>query len=79
MKETFHTQVAMTLCALLDWAKCFLASYREYPGHYDHLDTPRPVFLALKLHLHNSTFPRPPLPQCIGAPTLQNEPVASLI
>ena len=24
----------------------------EYPGLYDLLDTPRPVFLALKLHLH---------------------------
>ena len=35
------------------------------------------VFLALKLHLCNSTFPRPLLPKIKRPPTLQNEPVAS--
>ena len=29
---TIHTQVTMTICTLIDWAKCFLANYGEYPG-----------------------------------------------
>ena len=70
-----NTQVTMTLCTLLDWSKCFLAIYGEYSGLYDLLNSPRPVFLALKLHLHNSAFPRPLLPQSRG-PYLQNEPIA---
>ena len=47
---------------LLAWAKCFLATYGEYPGLYDLLDTPRSIFLAAQLHLHDSKFPRPLLP-----------------
>ena len=62
VKVTIHTEVTMTSCTLLDWAKCFLATYWEYPGLYDLLDTCRPVFLALKLHLCSSTFPSPLLP-----------------
>ena len=50
------------ICTLLAWAKCFLATYGEYPGLYDLLDTPRSVFIAAQLHLRDSTFPRPLLP-----------------
>ena len=46
--------VTIYICTLLAWAKCFLATYEEYPGLYDLLDTPRQVFLA--------AFLRPPLP-----------------
>ena len=66
LKETIHTQVTMTICTLLDWVKCFLATYGEYPVLYELLDTPRPVFLALKLDLCNSTFSRPLLTQSRG-------------
>ena len=60
--------VQVTICpiviiyirTLLAWAKCFLATL------YDLLDTPRSVFLASQLHLHNSTFTRPLLPQSRG-------------
>ena len=68
--------VTMTICTLLVWAKCFLATYGEYPGIYDLLDIPQSVFIAAQLHLHDSTFPRPLLPRSRGPPTLQNEPVA---
>ena len=46
VQGTIHTQDTMTIHTLLDWAKCFLANYGEYPGLYDLLDTPRPVFLG---------------------------------
>ena len=55
-----HPIVTIYICTLLAWAKCFLATYGEYPGLYDLLDTPRSVFLAAQLHLHDSTFSRPP-------------------
>ena len=62
--------VQVTICPIvtiyirtfLAWAKCFLATYGEYLGPYDLLDTPRSVFLAAQLHLCDSTFPRPLLP-----------------
>ena len=44
MKKTIKTSVSMTLQNLLDWAKCFLATYEEYPSLYDLLDTPRHVY-----------------------------------
>ena len=68
--------VTIYKCTLLAWAKCFLPTYGEYTGLYDLLDTPRCVFLAAQLHLRDSTFPRPLLPQSRGHPTLRNEPVA---
>ena len=62
VQVTIPTEVIMTIHTLLDWAKCFLATYGEYPGLYDLLDTTKHVFLAAKLSLHNSTFLRPLLP-----------------
>ena len=76
VQVTICSIVTIYIHTLLDWAKCFLATYGEYPGLYDLLDTPRSVFLAAQLHLHDSTFPRPLLLQSRGRPTLQNEPVA---
>ena len=55
-------KVTMTILTLLDWKKCFLATYEEYPGLYDLLDTPKHVFLADKLHVHDSTLPWPLVP-----------------
>ena len=66
VQVNIHPIVAIYLCTLLAWAKCFLATYGEYPGLYDLLDTPRSVFLAVHLHLHDSTFPRPLLPRSRG-------------
>ena len=54
--------VTIYICTLLAWAKCFLVTYGEYPGLYDLLDTPRSVFIAAQLHLHDSTFSRALLP-----------------
>ena len=67
---TIKTFVSMTLRGLLDWAKCFLATYGEYPSLYDLLDTPKHVLLSLQEHLCNSMLPRPLLPQSRGPPTL---------
>ena len=72
---TIHPFVTIYIRTLLAWDKCFLATYGEYPGLYDLLNTPRSVFLAAQLHLHDSTFARPLLPN-LEAPYLQNEPVA---
>ena len=36
--------VTMTMHTILDWAKCSQATYWEYPGLYDLLDTPKHVF-----------------------------------
>ena len=57
-----HPIVTIYICTLLAWAKCFLATYGEYPGLYDLLDTPRKCFLAAQFHLHDATFPRHLLP-----------------
>ena len=57
-----HPIVTIYIHTLLAWAKCFLATYGEYPGLYDLLDTPRDDFLAAQVHLNDSTFPRPLLP-----------------
>ena len=62
MQVTINPIVTIYICTLLAWAKCFLATYGEYLGLYDLLDTPRSVFLAAQLHLRDSTFPRPLLP-----------------
>ena len=69
VQVTIHPIVTVYICTLLAWAKCFVATYGEYPSLYDLLGT--------QLHLHDSTFPRPLLPCSRGPPTLQNEPVAS--
>ena len=66
VQVNIHPIVTIYIHTLLAWAKCFLATYGEYPGLYDLLDTPRSVFLAAQLHLHDSTFPRPLLPQSRG-------------
>ena len=63
---TIHPTVTIYICTLLAWAKCFLATYGEYPGLYDLLDTPRSVFIAALLPLHDSTFPRPLLTHSRG-------------
>ena len=59
VQVNIHPIVTIYICTLLAWAKGFLATYGEYPGQYDLLDTPRSVFLAAQLHLHDSIFPRP--------------------
>ena len=66
VQVAIHPIVTIYICTLLAWAKCFLATYGAYPGLYDLLDTPRSVFLASQLHLHDSTFPRPLLPRSRG-------------
>ena len=66
VQVTIHPIVTIYIHTLLAWAKCFLATYGEYPGLYDLLDTPRSEFLAAQLHLHDSTLPRPLLPQSRG-------------
>ena len=76
VQVTIRPLVTIYIRTLLAWAKFFLATYGEYPGLHDLLDTPRSVFIAAQLHLHDSTFPRPLLPHSRGPPTLQNEPVA---
>ena len=76
MKVTTKSFVSIILHNLIDWAKCFLATYGEYPSLYDLIDTPKHVLLRLQQHLHNSTFPDPLLPQSRGPPTIQNEPIA---
>ena len=78
VQATICPIVTIDIHTLLAWAECFLATYEEYAGLYDLLDTSRSVFLAAQLHLHDSTFARPLLPQSRGPPTLQNEPVDSL-
>ena len=35
VKVTINTQVTMTICTLLGWARCLLATCGEYPGLYD--------------------------------------------
>ena len=47
VKVTIYTQVSMSISTLLAWAKCFLATYGEYPGLYDLLDSPKPGFSCL--------------------------------
>ena len=47
--------VTIYICTLLAWAKCFLATYGEYPALYDLLDTPRsvlqlPSYIYMILH-----------------------------
>ena len=66
VQATIHPIVTIYICTLLAWAKHSLATYGEYPGLYDLLDTPRSVFLAAQLHLHDYTFPRPLLPRSRG-------------
>ena len=61
-----HPIVTIYIHTILAWTKCFLATYGEYPGTYDLLDTPRHDFLAAQLHLCDSTFPRPLFPQSRG-------------
>ena len=62
VQVTIRPIVTIYIHTLLAWAKCFLATYGEYPRLYDLLDTPRSVFLAAQLHLRDSTFPKPLLP-----------------
>ena len=69
LKIPIKANVYMTLLNLLDWAKCFLATYGEYPSLYDLLDTPKRVLFSLNIHLHDPTFPRPLLPRSRGFPT----------
>ena len=40
VQVTIRPIVTMYIHTLLAWAKCFLATYAEYPGLYDLLDTP---------------------------------------
>ena len=70
VQVTICPTVTIYIYTLLAWAKCFLTTYGEYPGLYDLLDTPRSVSIAAQLHLCDSTFPRPLLPQSRGPPTL---------
>ena len=58
VQVTICPLVTIYICSLLAWAKCFLATYGEYPGLYVLLDTPRSVFLAAQLHLRVSTLPK---------------------
>ena len=76
MQVHIHPLVTIYIKTLLAWAKCFLATYGVYPGLYDLLDTPRCDFLAAQLHLHDSTLPRPLLPQSRGPPPIRSEYVA---
>ena len=76
MKITIKTNVYMPLLYLLDWTKCFLATYGAYPCIYNLLDTSKHVLFELHELLCDSMFPRPLLPQSRGPPMLQNEPVA---
>ena len=62
VQVTNHPIVIIYIRTLLAWDKCFLATYGENPGLYDLLDTPRSLFLAAQLHLHDFTFPRTLLP-----------------
>ena len=71
-----HPLVTIYINTLLAWAKCFLATYRVYPGLYDLLDTPRLDFLAAQLHLRDTTLPRPLLHRSRGPPTIRSEYVA---
>ena len=41
---TIHTIDTIYICTLLACAKCLLATYGEYPGLWDLLDTPRLFF-----------------------------------
>ena len=66
MNVTIQPFLSMTLHTLLDWTKCFLATYGEYPSLYDPLNTPKHVLLRFQQHLCNSSFPRPLLPQSRG-------------
>ena len=77
VQVTIHPIVTTYIHTLLAWTKCFLATYGEYRDLYDLLDTPRSVFIASQLHLHDSTFPRPLLTRSREPSTLQSEPVAS--
>ena len=70
VQVNIHPIVTIYICTLLAWAKCFLATYGEYPALYDLVDTPRSDFLAAQLYLHDSRFPRPLLHQSRGPPTL---------
>ena len=44
VQVAIHPIVTIYIHTLLAWAKCFLATYGDYPGLYDLLDTPRSVF-----------------------------------
>ena len=70
VQVTIHPIFTIYICTLLAWAKCFLATYGEYPGLYDLLDSPRSVFIAAQLHLCGCTFPRPLLHCSRGPPAL---------
>ena len=76
MQVHIHPLVTIYINTLIAWAKCFLSSYGVYPGINDLLDTPRCDFLAAQLHLHDSTLPRPLLPQSRGPLTFRSEYVA---
>ena len=76
MQVHIHPLVTIYITTLIAWAKCFLATYGVYPGLYNLLDTPRRDFLAVQLHLHDSTLPRPLLHQSRGPPTIRSEYVA---
>ena len=76
VQVNIHPLVTTYINTLLEWAKCFLATYVVYPGLYDLLDTPRHEGLAVQLYLRDSTLPRPLLHQSRGLPTLRNEYVA---
>ena len=71
-----HPLVTIHISTLLIWTKCFLATYKVYPGLYYLLDTPRCDFLAAQLHLRDSTLPRTLLHRSRGPPTLRSEYVA---
>ena len=69
VQVTISPVVTIYICTLLAWTKCFLATYGEYPGLYDLLDTPRSVFIAASyiymiLHFVSLSYPtiEAPLP-----------------
>ena len=62
MKINISPFVIRTLLNFLEWAKCFLDTYEEYPRIYDLVDTPKHVLLSLNVHLSDPMFPRPLLP-----------------
>ena len=76
VQVNIHPLVSIYMNTLLDWTKCFLATYGVYPGLYDLLDTPRSGVIVAQLHPHDSTLPMPLLPRSRGPPTLHNEYVA---
>ena len=61
-----HPLISTALHTLIDWSKCFVAIYGEYPSLYDLLVTPEHILLSLPQHLGNYTFPRSLLPKSRG-------------